>query len=359
MNEDAVAQLAMNAIEKAFAVALAHLSGGQPFCIYGAGEVGRIVLHLCRKRNLQPAAFLDDLCEATEIDGVPVCFVKEGVERFSPGGIVLGSIRALDRMRANLKALPYEGDILSVEDANAHMRSPHVEYYVTPPEEIRVFKDRHAGQRAFVIGNGPSLLNTDPRRLMRRGEITFAANNIFLLKDFDPTYYAAIDRVLTQERAEEINALPWVKFFPHLVSGWITNGFFLHANHRDWPEAFSTDISVCLEIDFTVTFSLLQIAYYMGCDPIYLIGVDHTYIVDNGSCHQEEGVLTSVAEDKNHFHPGYFGRGYRWSKPRMEPLKACYQVALDAYTQAGRELLNATAGGALDVLPRVDFETLI
>lgn len=353
------AELALNAIRAAFLPALHMLKSGDSFCIYGAGEVGELVLNLCKENGLHPQAFLDDIYDEPERCNVPVLSVDEGVKTIQPTSILLATIRASERMQRNLEALPYSGQILNVRDSHSHLRSPHVRFRITPPDKIRRFHNIHEGQRAFVIGNGPSLLKTDPRRLMERNEITFAANNIFLLEGFEPTYYAAIDRVLTQERAKEINTLPWTKFFPHLVSDWITNGIFLNANQREWPEVFSTDISTCLEIDFTVTFSMLQIAFYMGCNPVYLIGVDHTYKIDQSKHMQESLVLTSSDHDPNHFDPSYFGAGYRWNKPRMEPLRQCYNVALTAYQTAGRELYNATAGGALEVLPRVSFESLL
>ena len=352
-------ELALSVIKSAFSVALRMVEQDDVFCIYGAGDVGELLFSFCSERGLKPVAFLDDLSEHRTFCGIPVCGVQAGVEQFNPSGIILGTIKATERMQRNLASLHYSGGVYTVQDVHGHLCSPHQSYVLTPREEIQVFHNKHAGQRAFVIGNGPSLLKTDPRRLMARNEITFAANNIFLLEDFRPTYYSAIDRVLTQERAAEINALPWTKFFPHLVSVWITNGIFLNAHHSDWPERFSDDISQCLEIDFTVTFSMLQIALYMGCNPVYLIGVDHTYAVTAEQCHQDGGILTSVSQDPNHFHPGYFGKGYRWSKPRMEPLEACYRVAENAYKAHGRELYNATAGGALDVLPRISFEALL
>ncbi len=350
--------LALQAVEYAFAPSLAILAKAKSFCLYGAGEVGVLLFHLCQSRGLQPLAFLDDLQNATECCGIPVCPIHEGILRFQPEAILLATLRATERMTQNLNALPYHGKILHTRDSNAHVRSPHCRYVVTPKAVLRQFHNRHQGLRAFVIGNGPSLCKTDPRQLTN--DITFAANNIFLLDGFKPTYYTAIDRVLTQDRAQEINALPWVKFFPHLVSEWITNGHFLNAIHADWPTNFSTDISEFIEIDFTVTYSLMQIAFYMGCTPVYLIGVDHSYAIDSSQCYQEGRILTSVAEDPNHFHPSYFGKGRRWtSPPPMEKLDACYRKASGIYLQHGRRLFNATAGGRLDVLPRVSFESLL
>lgn len=357
--EPSLESLALEAIQKAFSVAVRQVAQADSFCIYGAGEVGRILLDLCQQKGVLPDAFLDDLASEHSIAGIPVHPVKEGVEAFQPTTILLATIRSPERMRISLDELGFTGELASVRDANAHLRAPHSSFIITPKEQIQSFHNAQQGKRAFVIGNGPSLLKTDPRRLMKRGDVTFAANNIFLLDGFEPTYYTAIDRVLTQDRAEQINALPWTKFFPHLVSGWITNGVFLKASQRDWPEAFSTDISECLEIDFTVTFSLLQIALYMGCNPVYLIGVDHTYTIDERKQVQEGRIITSLDDDPNHFHPGYFGKGYRWTSPPMEKLEACYQLAAEAYQTQGRELYNATAGGALEVVPRVNFEDLL
>ena len=358
-NADQLGTLARRAVESAFSVALRMLEQNDVFCIYGAGDVGELLFAFCSERGLKPVAFLDDLSEQRTFCGIPVCGVQAGVEQFDPSGIILGTIKATERMQRNLASLHYSGGVYTVQDIHGHLCSPHQSYVLTPREEIQVFHNKHAGQRAFVIGNGPSLLKTDPRRLMARNEITFAANNIFLLEDFKPTYYSAIDRVLTQERAAEINALPWTKFFPHLVSVWITNGIFLNAHQLEWPELFSEDISQCLEIDFTVTFSMLQIALYMGCNPVYLIGVDHTYTIDRKQHEQKGRIVTSLTDDPNHFHPDYFGRGYRWTSPPMDKLEACYRLAENTYKAHGRELYNATAGGALEVLPRIAFEALL
>ena len=358
MKPDGWAELALAAVEKAFAPSLARLKADTAvFCIYGAGETGQLLAELCRRRGLTPSAFLDDHASENACLDIPIYPVQEGIERCTPSAVLLATLRASDRMTANLRALPFNGSILGTQDSHAHDRSPHCTFRTTPKEVLTRFHNIHAGHRAFIIGNGPSLLQTDPRRLA--GEITFAANNIFLLDEFIPTYYAAIDRVLTQDRAAEINALPWTKFFPHLVSQWITNGYFLNAVHAAWPTNFSTDISDFIEIDFTVTYSLMQLAFYMGCSPVYLIGVDHTYRVDDRENHREDFVLTSLGNDANHFHPDYFGKGYRWHKPRMEPLAACYRKALEVYQAHDRELFNATAGGALTELPRVDFESII
>ena len=59
------------------------------------------------------------------------------------------------------------------------------------------YRDRHKGERAFVIGNGPSLNRCDLKLLKK--EVTFGVNSIFLNYEnmgFHPTYYLVEDFLL-------------------------------------------------------------------------------------------------------------------------------------------------------------------
>src|SRR5882762_6648955 len=56
------------------------------------------------------------------------------------------------------------------------------------------FKDKHKGQRAFVIVNGPSLAQQDIEPLAK--EITFAVSGFYkheVMKKWQPTYYSLGD----------------------------------------------------------------------------------------------------------------------------------------------------------------------
>ncbi|MFC2055928.1 hypothetical protein ACFLV7_16775 [Chloroflexota bacterium] len=87
---------------------------------------------------------------------------------------------------------------------------------------LAALKNRHKGQRCFVIGNGPSLSTTDLDQL--RGEVTFACNKIYLAfneTDWRPTYYAVEDPLVAQQNYEEINNLyGFTKLFPNCMKQW-------------------------------------------------------------------------------------------------------------------------------------------
>ena len=336
----------------------AEACGMASVAIYGAGHAGQYLAAFLREAGKQPVGFLDDFCPTQEIDGLPVFGLEKGLACWNPSCIVLGTMVAGERMSKHLKGLGYRGKILLLRDVHAAQKKSYaMRSRVSARDLIQLFHNRHEGRRAFIIGNGPSLLKTDPRRL--KNEITFACNNIFFLEGFEPSYYVAEDRVLTQDRADIINALPWIKFFPDVTAGWLDNGIFLRSDLRQWPETFSTDLMEGVEFGFTVTYMMLEIAFYMGCNPVYLIGVDHNYVVDEKQHTRVGTVLTSLKDDPNHFHPDYFGKGYRWHDPKVERMEASYRLAKTTWNTHGRSIYNATAGGRLEVFDRIDFETLI
>jgi hypothetical protein len=238
---------------------------------------------------------------------------------------------------------------------------------VAPRADMAAFRNRHAGQRCFILGGGPSLLKLEPAPL--RKEITFGANAVFLIFDwlgFQPTYYAVEDWFVYEDRQADIKEQVSESqcFFPIQFS----SGSFDRENHHyfralyefdehpGWPD-FSKDASRLVWIGGTVTYVCLQLAYYMGCNPVYLVGMDHTYsrpdhvAVDGTS-------WTSQGDDPNHFHPDYFGKGKRWHDPRVDRMEKAYQRAESEFLKIGRKVFNATRGGRLEVFERVDYDTL-
>lgn len=257
-------------------------------------------------------------------------------------------------------------------------------------ERIEAFKDRHRGERCFIMGNGPSLNRMDLNLL--RGETVFASNAAFLLfdrVDWRPKYYACADTRVLQDRGLEIAAAlaetpGMTGFFPATVTVHDGGGQTLDARAFVPPAAnvvyfneiyndptrgvagmFSLDAADHLRSPRTVTITLLQLAAYMGFDEIYLIGCDTDYVVpasvvqDGPETEGGKLFLTSSADDDpNHFDPRYFGKGRRWHQPQVERMIEHYQFARDALDAAGVRVFNATAGGRLEVFPRIAFDDL-
>ena len=225
------------------------------------------------------------------------------------------------------------------------------------------FKNIHQDVPAWIIGNGPSLRRMDLSLL--KHEITFGMKSIFLgfdLLGFIPNYYTVEDNFVAEDNNRQISQLEGsIKFFPRDLSYclkgddqtcWVN--FVRH--YQPYPQ-FSSNCSEIIYWGSTVTYLAIQLAYFMGCDPLYLIGVDFDYIVPNYADGQNE--ITSREDDVNHFHPAYFGPGKRWHHPRLDRVEPSYKEALRFLKAEDRRIFNATVGGKLEVFDRVNYKTIL
>jgi hypothetical protein len=223
-------------------------------------------------------------------------------------------------------------------------------------ERLVQFKDTHRDQRCFIIGNGPSLKQTDLTRL--RGEYTFGMNRIYLMfpeLGFPTTYYLSVNSLVIEQCAEDIRALPVPKFLSwrsrHLIQP-TQDTIFLHTTYTG--PRFAQDAGARLWEGATVTYVALQLAFYMGFNQAILIGVDHSFSTKG----KPNTTVTSTGDDPDHFSARYFDKGFRWQIPDLETSERSYRMAHEAYAIAGREVLDATIGGKLDVFPKVKYDSL-
>lgn len=216
------------------------------------------------------------------------------------------------------------------------------------------YRDRYRGCRCVVIGNGPSLQSM--RLSLLADEFTFGLNRIYLKFDewgFETSFLCVINRFVVQQFAEEIaeakalKIVNWSYRTPKLrgpdvayvetkpatkPDGRLLNGFYAGGG--------------------TVTSLALQAAHFMGFSQVILIGVDHNY-------HRQgmpNEVVRSEGGDRSHFSKEYFGQGVVWQLPDLSAMERGYRLSRQLFEADGREVVDATSGGKLDVFPKVEFE---
>jgi len=229
--------------------------------------------------------------------------------------------------------------------------------YRTSMRRVQNFHNIHAGRRCFVIGNGPSLNQTDMSLL--KDEITFGTNRIYMNFDkmgFETTYHVCVNELVVEQCASDIAALKMPKFIgwharEHIDLTPDTTFLYTRGGLRNW---FFTDLTEGCWEGSTVTMVSLQLAFYMGFSEVYLVGVDHRYKFE-GTPHAAQ---VSQGEDPNHFNGNYFGKGFKWHLPDLEGSEMSYRVADFVNRQHGRQIYDATVGGALQIFPKVDFNSL-
>jgi len=223
------------------------------------------------------------------------------------------------------------------------------------------WKDRYKGERCFIIGNGPSLTNTDVSKLA--GEYTFGMNRIYLAFPewgFKTTFLVSVNDLVIEQCVDDFIALDIPKFFSWRSRRFFTqppipnhqSPIFLHTTYTG-PK-FAADARGRLWEGATVTYVCLQLAFYLGFEKVILIGVDHSF----SSQGKPNTTVVSSGDDPNHFDPGYFGKGFRWQLPDLDTSERAYRMAREVFKSARRQVLDATIGGKLTVFPKIDYDTL-
>jgi hypothetical protein len=230
-------------------------------------------------------------------------------------------------------------------------------------------KDIHVGQRAFVIGNGPSLKTVDLQRL--QGELSFAANKIFLgygQTDFRPTYWCCSDQIVAKQNLPIIRTLQHIKIgafsVEPILSGVPDMTLVKHPPQASGGQGLIADLDFISGVHpgLSVTIFMLKLALWMGVSTVYLMGIDFSFVVPEGGVTEEKlfgnNIIISSGE-VNHFHPDYRKPGEKWTMPQLDGQRAEFAVMKWRYEASGGVIYNASRKSELHVFERVDFDRLM
>ncbi|MGN0414938.1 MAG: 6-hydroxymethylpterin diphosphokinase MptE-like protein [Agathobacter sp.] len=225
-------------------------------------------------------------------------------------------------------------------------------------KSLRKYKGIHKGERCFIIATGPSLTLEDLELL--KDEYTFGMNSIvkkYNETDFRPTYfgiqdhlvYPAIEKEIMAAYKDSDNVFVSDRITWHSDIGEQWNVFPLNMSYNGYKRwfkeeffaKFSDDIYRRVYSGFSITYSLIEIAAYMGFKDIYLIGADCSFLQNQPLHFAEHGVA-----DKN-------------LDTAATRNIAGYEAALKFSKMHGFNIYNATRGGALEVFPRVKLEEVL
>ena len=322
--------------------------------IYGAGKHTEWFIHkVCD--NLDNCIIIDEFSESMFLNGVQI-FKPEDAPYIDIVVLSSDTQEAILEKKSKLffpktKVLaPYKnigcGPFLTESVANAKASS-----------ELIQWKNKFAGQRCFIIGNGPSLNNMDLSLL--KDEFTFGSNRIYLLFEqmgFETSFISSVNPHVLEQFQQDFNKIACPKFLPaeyrNLLKKEPKNSFYLPPQDPKTP-AFHKDLSQGLWWGATVTFVNMQLAYFMGFQEVILIGVDH-YFKDKGKANS---LVKFENDDENHFSPDYF-KGYQWQLPDLNTSELAYNMAKFTFEKAGRSIIDATIDGHLQIFEKVDYRSL-
>jgi hypothetical protein len=234
----------------------------------------------------------------------------------------------------------------------------------------------HAGKRAFVIGNGPSLGEMDLTPLA--GEVTIGANSFYKHKDADavnldflcigdPMFMVDEPRAVEWHRTLEAR-LPGTQLLLHPSARALIARHGLYKHHEVFhfrrgvvtpiPEEIHFDLTRPVNVGNTTGSQLaIPLAIYLGCTEIYLIGFDCNWLESyTGSYHfydeheqfpEFDALETDDRWDLYEDHLVFALRDFE-----------AHRLISQRAPQVGVTIRNATRGGLLDMYPRAHFHEL-
>jgi hypothetical protein len=243
-------------------------------------------------------------------------------------------------------------------------------------------KSRYKERRCFVIGNGSSL-NTQDISLLKN-EVTICANSFFhniVLNCWQPTFYCVIDPIhfkkpfattfftnLTGRVHETTFVLPLIEKEMvdtiGVLSGYNKNYVLFYPSvlkkSLSESQVGSVDLTGPIPGIQSVSQMGIMLAIYLGCNPVYLIGMDHDWLkyFQPGVEYPRHFYENKDAEDhaKNYTHSEELT--YKGNLINMLKLWEGYEHLREYANNNNVTIINATNGGYLDVFERVKYESL-
>lgn len=234
--------------------------------------------------------------------------------------------------------------------------------------KIKEFKNKYEGETCFIVGNGPSLKAEDLNRLT--GKHCFAANGIYKMfphTSWRPEFYFAQDEAMTQDLLLKDlgEVLDDRSVFTSINSKMINfnekfdNIYYMRLYYEEDDSGlakFSTDCEKLVYLAATVTYSMLQMAVYMGFKTIYLLGIDCSYQYEQ----LEDGTIRCNGVKTYGDIIGELIKDFPWDGTGVEvylQIKG-YKGARKFAENNNIQIYNATRGGKLEVFERVNFDSL-
>ena len=221
--------------------------------------------------------------------------------------------------------------------------------------KLESFQNLYDGKRCFIIATGPSLRLQDLDILYHEKELCFGVNSIvtaFSDTKWRPDFYGIQDFHGYSKFHLEIQKFEGIKFLGSNIKKYFNDPTGIYYPHcllnHNYPRQeeikpilkFSDCAPAIIYDGYSITYSMIEMAVYMGFKEIYLLGVDCNYA--SGQPYFNADSVRETNEKHN----------------STDLMILAFEAAKKFCDKKNIKIYNATRGGKLEVFPRVDFDTL-
>jgi len=245
-------------------------------------------------------------------------------------------------------------------------------------EQNKKFYNIHKGERLFIIGNGPSIKNTDLKKIKNAKKMV--VSNFYLHEDYNvikPEYHC-FAQFTYNDNLNQSFYHKWIYeigeksgdsqfFFDISEKKLIDQCSSLKENRINYMCLDAINLDYYDEIDITskmlcgqsVTIDCIQLAIYMGFKYIYLVGIEHSEIVTGHYDYFYDRTQSLIGnKDTYASETGRVLFDFSQQLYIKYRLWKQYESLKSIADKNGVKIYNATKGGVLDVFERVDYDLL-
>lgn len=224
-------------------------------------------------------------------------------------------------------------------------------------KHLRSVLDKYPNEKAVIVCNGPSLLQTDLSLV--KDTYCFGLNKINLLfdkTDWRPSSIVSVNRHVIEQNRDFFNQTETPIYLSRVaVSDVASRPNVCFLDTKAGTGVFARNCCLSMAEGFTVTYAAMQLAFHMGFSKVALVGCDHNFAT-KGTANK---AVKAEASDPNHFDPKYFADGVTWQLPDLVQSELHYQIAHENYLEDGRQIFNCTEGGKLEIYPRISLQQFV
>jgi len=242
---------------------------------------------------------------------------------------------------------------------------PFEKYFSNYDSFLDKIHNMYDGQRCFIIATGPSLNRTNLSLI--KDEISFGVNTFFKGTEkfgVNPKYWVVADSKVFKQNYKELNTIDTTLFLGCGTAIEFCENYNKYSKIfkklpillrrkgtlGDYTKIFPNIIHG-IHRGGTVTIIALQIAFHMGFNEVYLVGVDCNY--SGNKIHHFDGEKYDFQYGGSEGEEFKKGEAEHWSE-----VFASYEICKQAYEKDNRKIYNATLGGKLEVFERKSLENL-
>jgi CMP-N-acetylneuraminic acid synthetase len=220
---------------------------------------------------------------------------------------------------------------------------------------IEFVKDSYKGKRCFIVATGPSLAYKDLSFL--KNEITIALNLAPITLDIQgirPTFNIIADKFQYPSFKEVFKELTYKKNVKKIIVASACETFPEELKDEEtyfFPKKLKQEKANFSENPIvngfargkTVAFDAIQLAYYLGFDEVYILGMDmdtNKNWGENGHCYeiQKNARFKGMEFFKNN--SMQIQRGLPGHPKYRELIESCMALAKNHFEKAGRKIFN-------------------